>query len=232
MIDVHIAFVHNHLIVCLAVFVTILPIMLILHKKAYVDSSFRCLLACLMIKLIIDLVLLRYATRRINYPILYNISIPIRYALLSAMFYFKIETEFYKKGILYSIAGLFIFSIWDIFHSNPDIEDLHNHHIVAYAATIECLLMLLWVLIYFYEIIHMLKIPNLLTFPFFWVCSGLLLYYSSFVFIAPVLYYSEQWENSLYIGFLNAIPYIFETLCLLFFSIGAWFCTKRDYAIH
>jgi hypothetical protein len=232
MIDAYITFIHNHLIVCLSVFITILPIMLIWRRKVYMDSSFRCLLACLMIKLIIDLVMFHYATKRVNNLILYNISIPIRYALLSSMFYFKIETKFYKKGILYSIAGFLIFSAWDIFYSNPDIKDLHNHHIAAYAATIECLLMLFWVLIYFYEIIRMLKIPNLLTFPFFWVCSGLLLYYSSFVFIAPVLHYSEQWENSLYIGLLDTIPYIFETLCLLFFSIGAWFFTKRDYAIQ
>ena len=230
LIESYFTFIQNHLIVCLAVFITIIPLCLILYRKANVDPSFYLLLIYLVTKLIIDLIMFHYATQRTNNLIYYNLSIPLRYALLSGMFYFKIESGTYKKGIIYSIIGFSVFTIWDVLYSYPDIKDLHNHSMVAYATTVECLLMLFWILVYFYEVIRMLKIPNILTFPFFWVCSGLLLYYSSFIFIAPILHYTEKWDNPLYIGFLNLVPYIFETLCLLFFSIGVWIFSKRYYA--
>ncbi|MEO6686976.1 MAG: hypothetical protein ABIN24_13475 [Dyadobacter sp.] len=226
----YINFIHNHFIVSLAVFITVIPLILIFYRKANIDPSFYLLQIYLITKFIIDLIMFHYATQRTNNLMYYNLSIPLRYALLSGMFYYKIDSAIYKRGIIYSIIGFTTFTIWDVVYSNPDINDLHNHSMVAYATTVECLLMLFWILAYFYEIIRMLKIPNLLTFPFFWVCSGLLLYYSSFIFIAPILHYTEKWENPLYIGFLNLVPYIFETLCLLFFSIGVWIFSTRYYA--
>jgi hypothetical protein len=104
--------------------------------------------------------------------------------------------------------------------TNPTLGDLHNHKMVLYSTTVESLLMLFWILLYFRDTIRSLKIPNLLTYPFFWICSGLLLYYSSFLFIAPVLHYPSQWEQWLEIGFLYYVPYIFESVSIILFSIG------------
>jgi hypothetical protein len=223
-------FIGKHLVVSLTVLITVIPIVFIGYKKAYVDPSFLLLWVYLFVKLIIDLMTFHYTSERTNHLILYNINIPIRYALLSGMYYYKLEGKSYKRGVLYGMAGFIIFSIWDIFSSNTDIKDLHHHQIVPYAFTLECLLMLFWILLYFYEIIRMLKIPDLLTFPFFWVCSGLLLYYSSSIFIAPLLHYTEKWNNQSDIWFLDQVPYIFETVCLISFSVGVSFFSARYYA--
>lgn len=230
MIEAYITFFHKYLIQCLSVFVTIIPLLLIWHRRAYIDPTFNLLMIYLIVKLLIDLLMFHYAATSRNNLLLYNINVPLRYDLLSGMFYYKLESNRYKKAILYTIFGLTIFCIWDIFVANPDISDLRNHQMVAYSTTLESALMLFWILIYFYETIQMLKISNILTYPFFWICSGLLLYYSSFIFIAPVLHYTEKWDTRVNIWFLDKVPYVFEIVCTILFSIGIWIFSARYYA--
>jgi hypothetical protein len=165
-----------------------------------------------------------------NNLFIYNIVIPIRYAFLSSMFVYNIGLKWVKRAIYLTILCFIPFSIWDILYINPDIMNLHDHQMVLYSATIESCLMLFWILLYFYDAVRALKIPNILASPFFWVCSGLLLYYSSLVFITPVLHYTEKWNRVIDIGFMNNIPYIFEILCTIFITIGILNFTKRVYA--
>ncbi|WP_215237391.1 hypothetical protein [Dyadobacter helix] len=92
--------------------------------------------------------------------------------------------------------------------------------------------MIFWILVYFRELILSLKINNLLAYPFFWVCSGLLLYYSSFVFIAPIFHYTFRWDNFVDIGFMEYIPNIFEIISMLFIAIGVYYHSINNYAKH
>ena len=213
-----------------SVFITIMPILVIWYRRAYIDPAFLLLLVYLLFKLCVDLIMFHYAALKSNNIIFYNIGIPVRYAFLSGMFYFKVDGRKLKYGILAAILLFTAVWIWDFLRVNPVLADLHNHRMVLYATTIESLLMLLWILLYFYETIQALKIPNILTFPFFWVCSGLLLYYATFIFIAPVLSYTEKWNSELDIGFLNLVPYIFESISMILFSVGTWIFSKRYYA--
>jgi hypothetical protein len=165
-----------------------------------------------------------------NSIVYYNISIPIFYGLLAGMFYYKFSSRVYKKGAIYSIAGFMVFAIWDISNSNLEISDLQNHRAVLFAKTVEGVLIIILILLYFSEIINSLVIPDLLRFPFFWVCSGLLLYYSSFIFIAPILHYTAIWKNMQDLGIARTIPYIFEIICALLFSVGVYHFSADDYA--
>ena len=157
-------------------------------------------------------------------------GILIRYIFLSGMFFCKLETSIYRKSVVYSMWIFTAFCIGDLLYINPDLKNLHNHKALLYSTTLECLLMIFWILLYFYETIRSLKISNLLLFPFFWVCSGLLLYYSSFVFIAPVLHNAFKWNHRLDIGFLLYVPYIFEIVSMILFSIGIGTFSARHYA--
>ncbi len=217
-------------LVCTSIFISLLPLILIISKKAYNDKVFYIFMIYVIYKIVIDLIMFHYAALRFNTLIFFNISIPIRYALLGSMFYLKIESKTFKKLIAGSIILNFIFFIWDLFQANPEITDLHNHELLLYSVTIECVLMIFWILIYFKELIQLLKINNLLTYPFFWVCSGLLLYYSSFVFIAPVFHYTFKWGNWLDIGLLEYIPNVFEIVSMLFVSIGIYNYSNSGYA--
>jgi hypothetical protein len=232
MVEKYISYFAHQPLACITVFSTLLPLAFIHYRKAGVDPSFRLLSIFLIFKIATDIIMLHYATFRLNNIIYYNIGIPVRYVLLSGMFYYKFESKILKKWILNAMIVFLIFSVWDIVSINPDILDLHGHRMVAYATTFESLLMIFWILIYFYETITSLKIPNLLSFPFFWVCSGLLLFYASFAFVAPFLTYVFQWENWLNIGFVSYVPYVFEIVTNIFLCIGVSFFSPRYYAEH
>lgn len=230
MVEIYLSYIIKQPVVSAPVFLTLLPIFLIWQKKAYHDRVFLVLFIYLTLKLGIDLIMFDFASQKKNTVLFYNVNIPLRYVLTSWMFYYKLDLKMQKAWLVVSWPVFVVFSIWDIVRTNPSIWDFHNHNMVLYSTTIEGLLMLLWILLYFYNTIRTLKIPNLLAYPFFWICSGLLIYYSSFLFIAPVLHYASKWEQYMDIGFLYYVPYIFESVSLILFSIGIAQFRTRSYA--
>jgi hypothetical protein len=230
MTEIYISYIQKHPIVSAAVFITAVPIFLILIRKAYVDPIFLLLLIYLIIKFALDLTMLHYATNKMNNIVFENTHVVVRYCILSSMFYFKFETKLFRRGVLISILAFLLFASWDFLRVNPSFSNFHQHKAFLYSSTIECILMILWILRYFYETIRSLKIPNLLSYPFFWVSSGMLLYYSSIVFIAPVFHYTFKWNNGFNIGLLVYIPSIFEIVTMVFMSVGIWFYSSKGYA--
>ena len=230
MVEIYISYIIRQPVVSAPVFLTLLPIFLIWRRKAYHDQVFLVLFGYLILKFGIDFAMFDWASQKKNTVLLYNLNIPLRYVLTSWMFYYKLDFKVQRTWLIISWPAFVIFSLWDIVRTNPSMWDLHNHNMVLYSTTIESLLMLFWILIYFYNTIRTLRIPNLLTYPFFWICSGLLIYYSSFLFIAPVLHYASKWEQYMDIGFLYYVPYIFESVSLILFSIGISQFPNRSYA--
>lgn len=214
----------------LPVFLTLVPIFLIFYKQGYREKTILVLLIYLIVKFLIDFIMFDWAAQKKNTVVLYNINVPVRYLLISWMYYFQMQLRPYRLAVLLTMPLFLAFSIWDMFHTNPAGHSLYNHKMVLYSTTVESLLMIFWVLLYFYDTIRTLKIPNLLTYPFFWICSGLLIYYSSFLFIAPVLHYSSKWKDWLDIGFLPYMPYIFESVSIVLFSIGIYQYSPEQYA--
>ncbi len=232
MLDNYISLLLRHPIQCLPVFITLLPLIIIIKRKAYLVTPYLLITVFLVIKLIIDLLMFHMASNKSNNLLVYNIGVLVSYCLLAAVFAFKIESPKTRKIIIVSILLFPIVWVWDVVKANENLGDLHNHSMVNYTSTIQCVLMILWVLLYFYELLHSMKIPNLLHSTFFWICCGLLIYYSSFVFIAPVLHYTEKWYNPLSIGFAVYLSYIFEIIYLIIFSIGFLNFRPSNYARH
>ena len=230
MTEIYISFCQKYTIVCIAVFVTIIPISLALYRKSHLDRAFLFLLAYLVVKLFIDLIMFHFASIRESTVVFYNASIPIYYTILAGMLYNNIESISYRKWLIWSVIVFVFFSVWDIIQVNPDLLDFHNQRVAVYSGTVFSLLMIFWILMYMFETIKLLRIPNLLRFPFFWVSAGFLLYYSSLVFIASTLYDVVQWDNWLELGLIYYVPYIFEIICALFISLGIWNFSERQYA--
>jgi hypothetical protein len=213
----------------LAVFITIVPIVIIWFRRAFIDKAIRFLFIYLLIKLVIDTVMLQYVLNNLNNLIFYNIHIPIRYILLGGMLYYYFESVVYKRLIISTMAVFLVFSIWDILSVNPDLSDTYNHLLVRYSSTVESVLMIFWLLAFYFDAIQSLRITNLLTFPFFWICGGLLLFYSTYVFIAPLLHYVVKWENQFDIGILYQVPYVFEIISMVLIGLGITYYSPRQY---
>ena len=230
MIEFDISFCQKYPIICLATFITIIPIIMAGVRKIFFSKTFLLLFVYLIIKLIIDLLMFHFASHGKSTLIFYNFSLPINYLVLSGMYYTMFENQLYKRWLLWSILAFSFFSIWDIIHVNKNLMNLHDHQVALYSGTIQSLLMIFWILLYLYETIQLLKISNLFKFSFFWICAGFLLYFSSQVFIASVLHYTEQWTNPLDLGFIYNVPYIFEIVCAILISVGINYFSLPDYA--
>lgn len=114
MFDSYFAYIVNNPISSIAVFVTVLPLTLTIVRRAFLDQSLRLLFCYLVAKFIIDLAMLHFAANRTNNIIFYNLSIPLFYALLGGMFYFKFAERPQKRFLIASMIGLFFFvpGIW------------------------------------------------------------------------------------------------------------------------
>ncbi len=232
MMDHYFSLIQRHPLQCLPVFITIIPILILVKRQAYLLKPYKLILVFLVIKLVLDLLMFHLATTRTNNLILYNIGVLISYCMLAGVFAYKMESPLTRKLIIASILIFPFIWLWDLLNANDNFFDLHNHAMVTFTSTLQCVLMILWVLMYFYELLHSMKVPSLLNSTFFWICCGLLLYYSSFVFIAPVLHYTEKWNNPMSIGFAAYLSYIFEIVYLIFFSIGFLNFRIDKYARH
>ncbi len=204
------------------VFFILVPLGLAWVRYAYLDKAFRLLLAFLILDFVVGLWMLHLAAHRANNILLLNLFVPIRYILFSGMFYYNFRSRKVRWVIFYTLIAFGPFALLDIYASNHNLSDLHNHLVGRYSQVVESALIILWVLIYFYEIINNLKVSNILTYPFFWVCAGLLIFYSGNIFYFPFWYYTNQWENNLQLGWVEDVPYLVELISLSLFSLGIW----------
>ena len=186
------------------------------------NGAFRLLFVFLLLDLAVGLWMMYLAAQRTNNILLLNLFVPFRYALFSGMFYYNFRSATVRRIIFYSIIAFGPFALLDIYASNRNLSDLHNHLVGRYSQVVESLLLILWVLLYFYEIIKSLEVSNILAYPFFWVCAGLLIFYSGNIFYFPFWYYTNTWGNNLQVGFVDDIPFIVELISLSLFSIGIW----------
>lgn len=211
-----------------AVFIILLPLSLAIYRLDCLDRVFWLLFFFLCLDLLVGLGMIHLAAYRSNNILLLNLFVPCRYLLFSGMFYYKFHSPKLKKIILYSLVGFVPFTILDIYISNPQLSDLHSHRVGRYSQVVESSLIIVWALLYFYEMAKTLPVKNIISYPFFWVCAGLLLFYSGNIFYFPFWYYMYVWEDDLKLGFVEEVPYGVEILSLLLFSIGIW-QTRSDY---
>jgi len=218
----YLSYIERYPLASFAVFFLIVPLGLVWVRYRHLGKAFGLLLTFLALDLAVGIWMLHLAAHRSNNLLLLNIFVPFRYVLFSGMFYFNFRSPRIKRIILYTMIAFGPFALLDIYASNLNLADLHNHLVGRYSQVVESALIILWVLLYFYEIINSLKVSNILTYPFFWVCAGLLIFYSGNIFYFPFWYYINKWENNLRLGWVEDVPYIVEIISLSLFSIGIW----------
>lgn len=197
------------------IFLTLIPVIILLSRRRRLSVSFRFLLVYLSGKFIVDFLMLYYAGAGENTIWLHNYTLPLRYILVSQVFRYFIDSEKIRRWVLMSWPFFLLLSAADIYYSNIRSESLADHLSVRYGGIIECILMLLWILLYLYEVFKSLKIANLLKSPSFVTAVAWLIFYSSLVFFAPVFYYIHRGGESINLGALTFIPDAMEFLSIV-----------------
>lgn len=211
------------------VLLTFIPIAILFSRGKQAGIAFQLLLGCLVLKLAVDLLMIYYAARGLNNLWLYNLMVPARYLLLSGMIYHLLETEKFRKWIRLSWLVFLLLFAGDFFFSNRQNIFTAEHRVDRYSGVVECVFMLLWVLLYFYEIMQSMKIANLLKSPGFLIAVAWMLHYASLVFFAPLFYYIYRSQLTLDLGILELVPDCVDYLTVLIISIGVSFIPSPKY---
>ncbi len=90
----------------------------------------------------------------------------------------------------------------------------------SYSTAIEGLILIFFALIFFYKTLHELKIRFLEREPLFWISAGVLLYFSSSLFIFLFSNYVNSSTTALFI--IWGIHGIFSILLNVFYSTALW----------
>lgn len=183
----------------------------VLLVKAYVLwLTFRNLLSLWM------------ASEHINNLFLYNIDLPIQVVIMLELCSNLIGRPGVRQ-IMTGVSVLFCaFFVVDLFLSNPDIMDWHNHRMNRYAHVVANGLMIMLVLFFFWQLTVALAVPNLIRYPFFWVACGLLVYSAGSVFLAPFFFYDNVWNSTLKLDVLQDIESGVIISRSLLFGIAMW----------
>lgn len=169
-----------------------------------------------------NLLALWLASEQTNNLLLYNIDLPIQVCVMLGLFGSLVDKP-QTQQIITGVALLFCaFFLIDLFISNPDFMDWHNHRMNRYAHVVADGLMIVLVLFFFWRLTVALAVPDLIRYPFFWVACGLLVYSAGSVFMAPFFFYDNVWNSTLDLDVLQNIENWVIIICNLFFGVAMW----------
>lgn len=197
----------------IAVFAVLFPLAVMIYRKDYLHSVMKYMFWCLVFKLIIDLIMIYMASVRQNNLFLYNTYIAASYGFIAAMFYTAFDIKRDRMALLWISVIFYLVFVIDWYYVGVDRS-------VMVSATLQCLITIALTMVYFWELLKSLKIDNLLTYSFFWTCSGLLIYYASLTFITPLFNLVDRWSATSDFRILIVLAPVFECFYLFWMGVG------------
>lgn len=189
------------------------PIVIILVRTAYVDKAVRILLLYFMVKIVIDCFAIKTALSGKDNLYICNIWTTVSYLLLSFMFWSKYEQR------LYRILMVCMFIIFMMVLTFDLIRD-GVHNTLRYTGLFQCCFIVAMVIIYFRQLIYNPVIPHLFSDPFYWICAGLITYYSPCIVTSVLGYYIDSRISDSFMDIFITIPHILESVYIIIISIG------------
>ncbi|MDR6561118.1 MULTISPECIES: hypothetical protein [unclassified Arcicella] len=198
--------------------VVFLPLIIILLRKKYLTKELKILFLYIIASILFEIFSVTWGKilHKPNHFIL-NIFALTEGVLISCVF----QEAFINKKLkritfiiisIYVLVSIFLFAMPNGFFKFNSIVN-----------TISCLLIIIWVFVYFYQLLQTLQVIKLYMLPLFWISVGSLLYFSGTLFIflysdtilfqkVPILYY-QLWN----------IYYVLLFVFRILLAVGLWF---------
>lgn len=161
-----------------------------------------------------------------NNLVVFNLDLIVRFTLLLLMFYHTFQYPHEKRLVIILLVGFGLLFGVDFLLSNPDLSDWHNHRLNRYSFVVEGVLMLGLVLRFFLYLVRELPVPNLIYYPIFWICCGLLIVHAGTVFLTPFLHYFNVWNNPYDFKILVKIEHGVEIIRNIAFAIAMFYVRR------
>jgi len=182
-------------------------------KKKYFGSTIIAYLLLILVTSIVAICLMKAGVR--NNLFLFHIYTPIEYTILGLLYRNAVAGTLLKKIITTSIPFFIVLSI--VFSAFVQKTDENN----SFTTIIESLLILSWSLFYLREVLLLQQVTHLHRFPMFWICVGILFYFTGSLITEGMLNYLIKHSLPLARRMYN-IGYIFKYLLFILLMIGAW----------
>lgn len=151
-----------------------------------------------------------------NNLFLFHIYTPIEYSILSLLYANVISNPVTKKIIAYSIPLFITLSV---------LSALFVQHITennSFITILESLLVLSWSLFFLREVLLLRQVTVLQQFPMFWICVGILFYFTGSLITEGMMNYLIKHSIPL-AQRIYSFGYIFKYVLFTLLIIGA-FC--------
>lgn len=149
-----------------------------------------------------------------NNLFIFHISTPLEYVILCLLYRDAIDNTGIKRMICISIPLYIVVCIlFSLFVQKPDADN-------SYVVIIESVMLIFISLFFLREILLLQQVPVLHRFPMFWICVGILFYYTGNLIIEGMLNYMINHSMKLALRTYR-LGYIFKYLLFVLFIIGA-----------
>jgi len=224
----YIEYISKYPVPSIGVFITILPIILLLSRKE-LNTPLRLFTFYLISKLVLDLIAFHLASYKINNLLIGNISVLSSLLIISAFFYFTFLDDKTRRTILIISIVYGLIFLFDFIYSNVDLLDLNNHRYVTISTALRSGVILLFCLLFFSELIQELYISDLSRSAIFWCVCGLIVYHSVCLFSTALFNACYRWNFNHKMNAILHLQYYFEVVFMIIVSIGVVRYKKVSY---
>ena len=133
--------------------------------------------------LVSELFALELMLKAINNLFIFHILVPIQYVFYALVFYFTLSSKGVRSLIIASIGFVLVASVF----FTLKVQKIHEYN--SYMIIIKHFFMVIWILLYFRQLLIKADVGNLLLEPMFWISTGLLFYSLGNFFIEGYMNY-------------------------------------------
>lgn len=211
----------------LADFSILIPMIIAFYKRKWLSDVEKFFMYYVFLVFLKNLITFIFSLGGKNNLIIYNCFLSIEIFMVGYFFIKLYSLRKIKTILKILLVSFIIFNLVDIYYSNPNFLDLHNHRSAKYSYVLNSILIISFVLNYFYNLLTEVKVDNLLTFSIFWICCGLLTYHAGSAAIEGFLYEIRLWKRNIDVGNLQLLLPTLEIIRNLLFGFGLW--TVKQY---
>lgn len=145
----------------------------------------------------------------------YHLFTAIEFTLYMLFFLQILYNIYVRKGLKWLILIFWLYKLLDV------IVFTGTHHFDTIAITLEAIICMICCLYFFHQTLQQLQVQHLERFTPFWVCTGILIYFSGnlLLFLFSSYIFQQSYNFSLAHWSLHAF---FSILKYTAFSIGLW----------
>lgn len=183
-----------------------------LYAVNHLDKTLKVILLFLTVCLGIEIILIYYAAHKWNNYFLVNITSLVETVFFSVVYWVEVSNR-RSRVIILSLLGSYLILF---------VYSFQWQHIAEFLLGAERLILIAFVILHLQFVLETMRVSNLLTYPMFWVSSGMIIYATGtlFIFMFAQITFSDpndMWYWSVTQGFT----------CLFYSMLGVSFYLHR-----